>query len=224
VADQTASVERACAAPVQTPSDRKEDLFPILKALAEASGVYIALTFVCGWSYLATYYRTFGLNFLELDVSIPVTSTVAVWVLWAFGWRSLFVVGVPLLLLFFVHRFRGPRHIWAISIIVVLLVAVAIVGVVRGSQEAGRDAREDSTNLPYVAFASKRSNPEPSCVDHEIYGSMDCKLLLHSKGIYYFFQPVVGDGVGSLNLYMLSDLDLVGVHVQRGLESNERVK
>jgi hypothetical protein len=54
---------------------------------------------------------------------------------------------------------------------------------------------------------------------------MDCKLLLHSKGAYYFFKPVRAPGIGSLNLYVLSDADLLGVHVQRGLDqSNEEVK
>ena len=40
----------------------KGDSFAVLKALAEASAVILALTFVGGWSYLSSYYQTFGLN------------------------------------------------------------------------------------------------------------------------------------------------------------------
>ena len=51
-----------------------------------------------------------------------------------------------------------------------------------------------------------------------------CKLLLHVKGTYYFFQPVPATGIGSLNAHVLSDSDLLGVHVQRGLDQDVRAQ
>jgi len=63
-------------------TEMREDPLPVLKALAEAAAVFVALTFVGGWSYLASYYKTFGLNPLELEISIPVVSTIAVYVLY----------------------------------------------------------------------------------------------------------------------------------------------
>jgi hypothetical protein len=71
---------------------------------------------------------------------------------------------------------------------------------------------------------------QPSCVEFKTYGSLDCKLLLHSKNTYYFFQPVpkVGEGtlkvLGSLSLYTLSDSEVIGVHIQRGLDRNVRIE
>lgn len=202
----------------------KEDPFSVLKALAEASAVFVALTFVGGWSYLASYYKTFGLNPLELDISIPVVSTIAVYVLYESVW-PLFVAGALIMAMAIVgRRLPGPGHGWTVAALGVLLLTTAVAGVFRGRQVANQDTLANSSNLPNVAFATKLTNPEPSCVDHETYGSMDCKLLLHSKGAYYFFRPVSPAGFGSLNLYVLSDSDIVGVHVQRGLDQNEEGK
>jgi len=82
--------------------------------------------------------------------------------------------------------------------------------------------------LPYVAFSTKLSKTDqPDCVDHETYGTSDCKLLLHSKGTYYFFTPIPKPkdaiiDVGSLNVYTLADSDVTGVHILRGLDRNAR--
>lgn len=208
--------------PSQSPP--KQDSLSVLKALAEASGVFIALTFVGGWSYLASYYKTFGLNPLELDISIPVVSTIAVYVLCESVWPIVVAGALILAIAVAARRTPGTGHGWTVAALGVLLLSTAIAGVFRGRQVANQDTLANSRNLPNVAFASKLTNPQPSCVEHETYGSMDCKLLLHVKGTYYFFKPVRGPGVGNLDLYMLSDSDLVGVHVQRGLDQNEEVK
>ena len=39
------------------PAMAKEDSFAVLKALGEASAVFIALTFIGGWSYLSSYFN-----------------------------------------------------------------------------------------------------------------------------------------------------------------------
>lgn len=218
------SEEAAAAVPVKPGPYPKEDSLSVLKAVAEASAVFVALTFVGGWSYLASYYKTFGLNPLELDISIPVVSTIAVYVLYESVW-PLFVAGALIVAIAIVaRRLPAPGHGWTVAALGLLLLTTAIAGVFRGRQVANRDTLANSSDLPNVAFASKVTHSEPSCVDHETYGSMDCKLLLHSKGSYYFFKPVRAQGIGSLNLYVLPDSELVGVHVQRGLDRNEEVK
>jgi hypothetical protein len=86
----------------------------------------------------------------------------------------------------------------------------------------------DSSALPDVAFSSRLAKTDqPGCVDHETYGSSDCKLLLHSKGTYYFFTPIPNPRdalieAGSLNVYTLADSDVTGVHISRGLDRNAR--
>jgi hypothetical protein len=50
--------------------------------------------------------------------------------------------------------------------------------------------------------------------------------LMHSNSTDYFFQPVpaaIEAASMNLNLYMLKDSDLNGVHVQRGLDPNRKL-
>jgi hypothetical protein len=197
----------------------------VLKSLAEASAVFAALTFVGGWSYLASYYKTFGLNPLELDISIPVASTIALYVLCESVW-PLFIVGALIVTLTFVaRRLRALGRGWVVAALGVLLLTAASAGMFRGRKVADQDMLVGSPNLPYVVFDSKLMDPEPPCVGNGAYGTMTvCKLLLHFKSTYYFFRPLPVAGEGSLNLYVLSDSDLVGAHVQRGLDRNARSK
>jgi hypothetical protein len=117
------------------------------------------------------------------------------------------------------------RHVTAVFL-AALLFAMSFASVTLGRRYANEDMLIDSSELPDVAFSSKLvKTDQPSCVGHETYGSADCKLLLHSKGTYYFFAPipnakdaVIGDG--NLNLYTLADSDVTGVHIFRGLDRN----
>lgn len=208
-----------------------EDSLALLKALAEASGVFIALTFIGGWSYLASYYKTFGLNALDLDVPVPIVSTLAIYVLYSAKWPLFVAAALVLARAIFYRQLRPLRRRGAAAVLGLLLLIAATAGVIRGRQLAIEDALLDSNALPYVAFASKLDKiDQPSCVEFQTYGSLDCKLLLHSKGTYYFFLPVprVGEGsltdIGSMNLYTLSDSEVVAVHIQRGLGRNARIE
>jgi hypothetical protein len=193
--------------------------------------VFIALTFIAGWSYLASYYKTFGVNPLELDVSIPIVSTIAIYVLYNATW-PLFVAAALILgrAIFARQLLKLGREV-IVTVLGLLLVTAATAGLIRGRQLANDDALVESTALPYVAFASKlKKTDQPPCVDFETYGSLDCKLLLHLNKTYYFFQPVPKVGFGSLplggsmSLYTLSDSDVVGVHILRGTNRNMRIE
>src|ERR1700722_14662806 len=72
------------------------DSLAFLKNLAEVSSVCVGLAFVVGWSYLTAYYRTFGLNPLELDMSLPVVCTTAVFILYSAVWPILVVAAFSL--------------------------------------------------------------------------------------------------------------------------------
>lgn len=195
----------------------KEDSLAVLKALAEASGVFVAVAFIGGWSYLAAYYGTFGLNPLELDISIPVVCTTAVQIL--FGRPLSFIAGALIVALaIFAGRFIRLGRSAVVGILAVLLFIDASGGAFLGRYVAVQDARKDRfATLPLVAFSSKlKDDPDrPDCVEFETYGSMDCKLLLHLNGTYYFFLPVDPGATGSMNVYTLSDSDVLGVHVQQ---------
>jgi hypothetical protein len=208
-----------------------EDSLAFLKSLADASAVFVAFTYIGGWSYLASYYSSFGLNPLELDLSLPVVCTAAVVVLLGALWPLLIVVALSLGWIFLGHRLKRHHHRGVTAVILMLLLlAASIAGVIDGGRRATDDMLIDSGELPYVAFSSRLTKTDqPPCVDYQTYGSLDCKLLLHSKGTYYFFTPVPTPDealvrVGSLNLYTLADSDVTGVHILRGLERNARGK
>jgi len=213
-----ASVASGASAGAQVQAPGNDDSLAVLKALAEASAVILALTFVGGWSYLSSYYKTFGLNPLELDLSIPVVSTISVYVLYESVWPLFVFAALLVTLALTARRLHKLGRAWIVVALGVLLLTVAAAGLVRGRRAANQDMLDESGTLPYVSFATKQKLSGPSCVDMETFGSLDCKLLLHDKGAYYFFQPVPKERAGSMNLYVLSDSDLAGIHVQRGLD------
>jgi hypothetical protein len=219
--------------PAQRESDTpatEGDSLAFLKRLAEASAVFVGFTFIGGWSYLASYYRTFGLNALELDVPLPVVCTTAVYMLLSAVWP---LAAIALILLgwwlgwivFDRHLRRLPRSVPAV-VLAFLFLTVTTAGVFHGRRRANNDMLTDSNELPNVAFSTKLvKTDQPSCVDNQTYGTCDCKLLLHSKGTYYFFVPVPKPkdaltSAGNLNIYTLADSDVTGVHIQIGSDRN----
>jgi hypothetical protein len=115
---------------------------------------------------------------------------------------------------------RRLDRVWLFTALALLILGVALLSLDLGRKAANRDMLDDSSTLPYVAFATKQKSPGPSCVELGTFGSIDCKLLLHSKSAYYFFLAVPKRHTGNLNLYVLLDSDISGIHVQRGLDRN----
>jgi|SRR5579872_187519 len=202
----------------------------VLKSLAEVSAVFVGLTYIGGWSYVSSYYTAFGLNALELDLPLPLVCTTSLYVLFSAVWPLIAIaaiVGIG----FWLHYFlRHLRRILTVIILALLLITAAVAGLSDGRRRARRDMLIDSNALPYVSFSVKiAKTDQPPCVEHETYGSFDCKLLLHSKGTYYFFTPIPRNtgsltSVGSLNVYTLADSDISGIHLLRGLDRNAGAK
>ena len=204
--------------------------FSFLKLIAEASAVFVALTFVSGWSYLESYYRTFGLNPIELDFPVPVVATIALHMLYESGWPlptvALIVVVLVVASRHFTHSKKGYRG-WIVATLLLLMVCCATAALIRGRQNANSDITEESSNLPFIAFSSKsemaRLYPaeQPSCIGYQTFGGMDCKLLSHSHGLYYFFQPIpraLAEKRDKLDLFVIPESDVLGMHFQRGIE------
>ena len=212
---------------------KNTDSLAVLKALAEASAVFIALTFVGGWSYLASYYKMFGLNPLELEMPVPVVSTIAVHMLYDSPWAwPLIVVGTLLAVLAIVfHRFHGIGRGWIVATVTVLLVLSATAGLVRGRQVANQDMLEEVTALPNVTFFTAKvpanfGRAMPDCVafetTYEVEGEPGfCRLLLHSQGVYYFFQSISASQAAisaNIDVYVIPDSEIEAVQIQRGRE------
>lgn len=209
-------------APPRIEPPQAVDSLVVVKALTEVSAVLLALTFVGGWSYLAAYYRTFGLNPLELEFSSSVFSTLAVYVLSKSLWPILIFLAIITVLAVIARRLHRLERSWVAVALSVLLFVVVIAAVHRGRSMADEDMLVESSSLPNVAFATKTKIGAFPCVEVGNFGSSDCKLLLHTKGAYYFFLPVPAAGVGSLNLYMLPESEIAASHLLRGLDRSVR--
>ena len=135
-------------------------------------------------------------------------------------WPLFVLAGLFVALALAARRLHRLGRGWIVAALGVLLLTVAAAGLGRGRLAANWDMLEESSTLPYVSFATKQRLSGPSCLDSGTFGSLDCKLLLHYKSAYYFFQPVPKERTGSMNLYVLSESDLAAVHVQRGLDRN----
>jgi hypothetical protein len=143
------------------------------------------------------------------------------------------VVAATALLLAVAHYFAlslQNHRWWAMAALLLLMFCSAKAALARVRHNANLDMMEESPNLPLVAFSSKSTAAklgppdQPSCVAFETFGGMDCKLLLHSKGLYYFFRPLSNSLAGrtdKLDLFLIPDSDVLGVHIQRGVDLSE---
>jgi hypothetical protein len=185
----------------------------VLKPLAEAGAIFVALAFVTGWSYTASYYNAFGLNPLEIDVGVQVAAALALQVLYQSTWPLLILAAVAALLL----AGGGGLSRWRPAIsgpaILGLFFVMSFAGVFRGRSVAVSDMREETTRLPYVGFTSTANKDErPACIAQ---GKLECRLLLHWKGIYYFFEPLKGV---NLHVYEIPESQVSLVHIGRGTQ------
>jgi hypothetical protein len=216
------------ANPSGTSSD---DSLSLLKALAEAAGVFVALTFVGGWSFLASYYKVFGLNPLELDFSVPLVSTTGVVTLYdalrgLAWWRLVFGAFLACLLAALLYWLKLRRG-WIVAGLTILLFGVIGVGVHLGRSAALEDMQASSANLPEVTFFTSKlpldfKNDLPACVlfkdkyDPISAIAHPCKLLLHSGKLYFFFVPPEVSQ-RNLALYTVRESEIEAIHVERGI-------
>lgn len=201
-------------------------LWEVLKALAETGVIFAAFSFAVGWSYLAAYFNAFGFRPMELDVS-PATAAVFTLTL---VHRSVFVllglaaVATVLTVLMGHLRFRlrAPKALSLVLGLTVLLVILFLAGASFGARTAREDAHANSSRLLwagfYVDIADKEDYPE--CVTKTL---VNCKLLLRTKGNYYFFQPVVGDLSSpkqpfAITIYALPETRVQMAKFRRGFE------
>jgi hypothetical protein len=197
----------------------------LLKPLAEVASVFLALSFVAGWSYLSSYYNAFGLNPLELDISASVAAMFALHVIYQSVW-PLIIVGIFTALLIFGRRY-SPSGAWVLPAVGAAICLLAVTGIWRGRKMARSDLFEDTSRLPNVAFVTSLKADGPACVTE---GALSCKLLLHSKGLYYVFEPVranadaldrsisTDDAAPNFELFAIPETQVQQVRIQRGYQ------
>jgi hypothetical protein len=218
-------------------------LFGILRSVAEIAGVFTGLGFIAGWFHLSSYYSAFGLNPLELDFSVTMISAFAVEVLCQSPIPLIVLLVALLAATLFVflrkslYKRGGSRSkvlldslavqkhsgLWVRMMLAVLAVGMGITGWTLGHRKAVSDWG-CSSGLPSVAFltdpkdAPKLEDGAAECI---VDNKLSCRLLLHSKGTYYFFQPLcdpdnrTSQGTGSMIVFQLPDSQVRMVRVNR---------
>src|SRR5262249_12356687 len=127
----------------------------MLKPVAEIAAIFGSLAFVAGWSHFTSYYYTFGLNPLELDLPVAFTS--------AFSLHVLYRSAVPILLLavaagilVLLRRFFAAKPVSmeraAPMLLFLILVLLGFLGNRSGARRARSDLFEESSTLPSVGF------------------------------------------------------------------------
>lgn len=183
-----------------------------------------ALAFSAGWSCLYSYYNAFGLGLFDLDLPAPATAMFAIRVLLHSAWPWIaFVLGLAGYGLLRRWLSFAARPVWLRDILVlaelvgaVILLALAGVGV--GHRSARTDMNSATTELPAVAFISplKVESHLPSCL---VSNAFDCRILAHSKGFYFFFEPTAPDAQAlNIIVYSIPDSQVQMVRLESGLK------
>jgi hypothetical protein len=189
-----------------------------LKQITEVAAIFAAMAFVAGWSYVASYYNTFGLNPLEIDISTQVAAALAIQVIYESTWPLLAFVACGALLLIVGQRIGHLHSAVSGPAILLLFFTMMVAGIHRGRLVADRDMRTETTRLPQIGLlsvtglAATVKDTGPSCIAN---GTIDCRLLLHWRSTWYVFVPLKE---GNLHLYEVPDSQVLMTHIVRGAQ------
>jgi hypothetical protein len=201
-----------------------EGLFSTLKLVVEAGAVLSALAFAAGWSCLFAYYNEFGLGLFDLDLQFPSAAIFSIKVLLKSVWPWIAfiagLVGYGLTRRLSVFQTARPwlRDILIFAELLGSAILMALAGVSVGHASALADTNVATTELPTVAFISKfkADYQLPSCF---VYNTLDCRMLIHAKGYYFFFEPISADAQpGNIIVYSVPDAQVEIVRLERGLK------
>jgi hypothetical protein len=205
------------------------DFWGVLKSVAETGALFAFFSFATGWSYLASYFNSFGFRPMELDITPSTASLFALTLVYRSGVYLLFaavavtttMLGVPGIR----RRLHLPRDARLLLFLCLVLFILFAVGTLMGRATARQDVYADSSRLLSVGFYTDAAPREdfPKCVTAP---TIDCKLLIRTKGNYYFFKPIHKETGGSstpdipfgLTIYALPESKVRFVQFQRGFE------
>jgi hypothetical protein len=216
------------AAPaVATEPPAEPSLWAVLKAVGETAVLFGFFASITGWSYLSSYYSSFGFRPMEIDVSSSLVSLYALNVVYESP-VTLTVTVVVVLLVSLLHL--NLKHFRGVFLLVgLLLVSLGLykLGSQLGKTTAHEDVWDTSNRLPSIAlYASETEESYPDCVSAKT-PTLDCRLLFHGKGVYYFFKPfekpagsavVSDDRPMNLEVYALPESKVRFVQYQRGVQ------
>jgi hypothetical protein len=208
-------------APANEPQSQQSP-FAVIKAVAEVTAVIGALAYVAGWSSLYSYYNAFGIGLFGLDIPFTVGCVFAIRVMIQSIWPALIlaIMAAAYLILRSIFRRRLHSGVLAAGVLLALAITFALSGASVGVHAATKDMLEETSQLPLVAFVTtaKPSYAAPDCLGAN---TLDCRLLVHSGGQYYFFEPIKERGARgdfqslAVEVFTIPDKALALARVQR---------
>jgi hypothetical protein len=203
-------------------SQSRQSPFAVVKAVAETTAVIGALAYVAGWSSLYSYYNAFGIGLFGLDIPFAVGCVFAIRVLIHSIWPALILAIMAVIYAVIKSVLRRRLHSGVLAAVVLLALAItfALSGAAVGLRAAATDMLEETSQLPLVAFVTtaKPTYAAPDCLSSN---TLDCRLLVHSGGQYYFFEPIKEHGGQgefqslTVEVFTIPDKELALARVQR---------
>ncbi len=202
-----------------------EGLQSTVKAIVEAATVLSVLAFSAGWSCLYSYYNQFGLGLFDIDLPVPATAMFAIRVLVQSAWPWVaFLAGLAGY--FAVRRWlrapSGAEWFHGFFVVTELLAGVIVLsfaGVEVGHKRAVADIHINTSELPAAGFITQlsgNSDALPACLLD--VSKTECRLLAHSKGFYFVFEPVKSNKDSpNILVYSIPDAQVRLVRLETGL-------
>jgi hypothetical protein len=181
-------------------------LLELFKKVTEVSAVLGGLLYAAGWTYLYSYYKSFGVSVRELDLPLQdslVFSFRVVFDSWA---TTLLCVAVVAIFALIVTN-RVTERLLKTTVGIGLLLLVLFVagytlsklGAAIGARHAFADLSEETSSLPTVSIAVDPTQFQPYSDEYAGFNRLEYKLLVRTKDNIFFFSPVKTSGTEAPN-------------------------
>ena len=178
---------------------------PSTKATGEPSGtviemtsiisIYTAITYLLGWTYASTWFDSFNVGMIGLNLSLEYVLNYGFWVIKNQWECALILLTSPILGYYIWRRYIRQK----LSDIAIVLLPTAMLCLFIATYEVGQIAADSQleveqatyNSLPYVKVLLNQKDPEneKTIKLSEQLQSREYKLLLQTKDHIYLFKP-----------------------------------
>jgi len=205
-------------------------LLDLFKKVAEASILLAALLYAMGWTYLYSYYKTFGLSLRELDLPLQDSLVFSFRVVsdsWLIATGFVLILAILASIASLERIQRALQTPWGVSAVFVLLLVagsgLSVLGASVGTKHARSDVLETTSSLPSVSVAVDPAQFQPYPEEYLAFNTLDYKLLLRTKENVFFFAPVKTTRSTAVtrsrnfDVYVLPMSKIRSIRIQRGM-------
>ena len=202
------------------------------KTIAEGALVFVTPFYVCGWTYLHQYYRTFGLSAYDLNIPIYDPLIFAISVASA-GWDIALVTLVFVIAVTVGLSIMRDKKQWRVILSLFLILIFSCIFAYLGGKVARQRAQqrmdaldptfplvavymESQPEVPSLSGGAPSARGAPALESDTQFDKLEYKLLIHISGQYVIFRPLKSHE-GPLQLFIIPENRVHHIEVQRGL-------